>query len=105
MLAKFGTVGSSAPGGLSPSRGCPEFQENTPFVKHLHLLRHAKSSWEDPDLVDHERPLAPRGERASLRIAEHVRREGIALELVLARRRFAPGRRSRPSSPWWRATR
>jgi phosphohistidine phosphatase len=52
-------------------------------VKRLHLLRHAKSSWDDPELVDHERPLAPRGERACLRIAEHIRREGIAPELVL----------------------
>jgi len=52
-------------------------------VKRLHLLRHAKSSWDDPDLPDHERPLAPRGERAARKIAEHVRREGIAPELVL----------------------
>ena len=52
-------------------------------MKRLHLLRHAKSSWDDPELVDHERPLAPRGERGSLRIAEHTRREGIAPELVL----------------------
>ena len=52
-------------------------------MKRLHLLRHAKSSWDDPDLADHERPLAPRGEKAVLRIAEHVRREEIAPELVL----------------------
>jgi phosphohistidine phosphatase len=58
-------------------------RENTRFVKRLHILRHAKSSWDDPDLADHERPLAPRGERAAVRIAEHVRREGIAPELLL----------------------
>jgi phosphohistidine phosphatase len=52
-------------------------------VKRLHLLRHAKSSWDEPDLPDHERPLAPRGERAAGKIAEHVHREGIAPELVL----------------------
>lgn len=52
-------------------------------MKRLHLLRHAKSSWEDPDLPDHERPLAPRGEKASRRIADHVRGERIAPELVL----------------------
>jgi phosphohistidine phosphatase len=52
-------------------------------MKRLHLLRHAKSSWDDPDLPDHERPLAPRGEKAARRIAEHVRREGIRPELVL----------------------
>jgi phosphohistidine phosphatase len=52
-------------------------------VRHLYLLRHAKSSWDDPGLPDHDRPLAPRGEKATARIAEHVRSEGIAPELVL----------------------
>lgn len=32
-------------------------------MKTLYLLRHAKSSWDDPTLADHDRPLAPRGER------------------------------------------
>jgi phosphohistidine phosphatase len=52
-------------------------------MKLLHLLRHAKSSWDDPALADHDRPLAPRGLKASERIAEHVRRTKIAPELVL----------------------
>ena len=52
-------------------------------MKHLHLLRHAKSSWDDESLPDHDRPLAPRGERASALIAEHLRREAIEPELVL----------------------
>jgi phosphohistidine phosphatase len=52
-------------------------------VKRLFILRHAKSSWDDMGLPDHERPLAPRGEKAAARIAEHVRSEGIAPELVL----------------------
>ncbi|NQV69578.1 MAG: histidine phosphatase family protein [Pseudohongiella sp.] len=30
-------------------------------MKTLYLLRHAKSSWDDPDLKDFERPLAERG--------------------------------------------
>ena len=30
-------------------------------MKHLMLLRHAKSSWGHPELSDEERPLAPRG--------------------------------------------
>lgn len=34
-------------------------------MKRLILFRHAKSSWDDPDLDDHARPLAPRGERAA----------------------------------------
>jgi len=30
-------------------------------MKTLLVLRHAKSSWEDPGLKDHDRPLNPRG--------------------------------------------
>lgn len=52
-------------------------------VKRLYILRHAKSSWDEEGLPDHERPLAPRGEKAAARIAEHMRSEGIAPELVL----------------------
>jgi phosphohistidine phosphatase len=52
-------------------------------VKRLLLLRHAKSSWDDPSLDDHNRPLAPRGRRASALIAEHLRRARIGPVLVL----------------------
>jgi phosphohistidine phosphatase len=33
-------------------------------VSRLYLLRHAKSSWNDATLDDHDRPLAPRGRKA-----------------------------------------
>jgi phosphohistidine phosphatase len=49
----------------------------------IYLLRHAKSSWADPTLPDHERPLAPRGRRDAKRIAKHLARLAIAPELVL----------------------
>jgi phosphohistidine phosphatase len=52
-------------------------------MRTLYLLRHAKSSWDNPALADHERPLAPRGRRAAKRIAEHMLRSGIEPELVL----------------------
>jgi phosphohistidine phosphatase len=51
--------------------------------KHLYLLRHAKSSWTDPGLPDHDRPLAPRGRKAAALIGEHLRGESIGVELVL----------------------
>ena len=51
--------------------------------KTLYLLRHAKSSWEDPTLPDHDRPLAPRGRRAATLIAEHLRRQRSTPRLVL----------------------
>jgi phosphohistidine phosphatase len=52
-------------------------------LRTLYLLRHAKSSWADPTLPDHERPLAPRGRRDAKRIAEHLVEHAIEPELVL----------------------
>jgi phosphohistidine phosphatase len=54
-----------------------------PQTKRLFILRHAKSSWDDPGLEDHERPLAPRGQRACKVMAEHLRTNAIEPELVL----------------------
>jgi phosphohistidine phosphatase len=52
-------------------------------VHTLYLLRHAKSSWSDVTLIDHERPLSPRGRRDAKRIADHILRLGIVPALVL----------------------
>ncbi|MFZ4806938.1 MAG: SixA phosphatase family protein [Hyphomicrobiaceae bacterium] len=49
----------------------------------LTLLRHAKSAWDDPTLDDHERPLAPRGEKAAPMIGRHLARTVTAPDLVL----------------------
>ncbi len=49
----------------------------------LHVLRHAKSSWDDTALPDHDRPLTPRGRRATARVAEHLRRQRVQPDLVL----------------------
>ena len=54
-----------------------------PATKQLYVLRHAKSSWDDPGLGDHERPLAPRGIRAANLLHDHIRGAGIAPALVL----------------------
>jgi phosphohistidine phosphatase len=51
--------------------------------RRLLLLRHAKSSWDDPTLDDHARPLAPRGREAAKLISKHLRDEGIEISLVL----------------------
>lgn len=52
-------------------------------VRRLYVLRHAKSSWDDPDLPDHLRPLARRGRRAVIALERHMRAMGIAPGLVL----------------------
>ena len=57
----------------------------------LYVLRHAKSDWTTDARTDFDRPLAPRGERALGLLADHVRAEGIAPEVVLC----SPARRAR----------
>ena len=52
-------------------------------MKQLYLLRHAKSSWKDTGLPDHDRPLAGRGRHAAKAIARHLSDHGIEPELVL----------------------
>lgn len=54
-----------------------------PGSRRLFVLRHAKSSWSDPDLDDKDRPLAPRGRQAAELLAEHVRANGIRPGQVL----------------------
>ncbi|MGH9229580.1 MAG: SixA phosphatase family protein [Acidimicrobiales bacterium] len=49
----------------------------------LYVLRHAKSNGDDSGMTDHDRPLAPRGRRATTRLADHVRRSRIQPDLVL----------------------
>jgi len=41
-------------------------------MKQLLLLRHAKSSWDDPDLDDFDRPLAQRGLKAAQLIGREL---------------------------------
>src|SRR5262245_34365294 len=52
-------------------------------MRTLYLLRHAKSSWEDPALPDRDRPLAPRGRRDAKRLGKHLRGLKVPPELVL----------------------
>jgi phosphohistidine phosphatase len=51
--------------------------------KRLELLRHAKSSWAEPELADHDRPLNSRGRDAAARIGRHLRQQGPLPDLVL----------------------
>ena len=41
-------------------------------MKRLLLIRHAKSSWKFPELIDHDRPLNKRGRRDSVFMAKHI---------------------------------
>ena len=41
-------------------------------MRQVWLLRHAKSSWDDPTLADEDRPLAPRGVRDAATMASYL---------------------------------
>ena len=53
-------------------------------MKTLLVLRHAKSSWSDPALDDHERPLNKRGRRDAPRMGELVRQCELIPDVVLS---------------------
>jgi len=53
-------------------------------MKRLYLLRHAKSSWGDPNLPDHERPLNARGQSAAKAMGLHLAKLSTAPQAVLA---------------------
>ncbi len=52
-------------------------------MKSLYLIRHAKSSWKDPKLLDHERPLNKRGKRDAPMMADKMAEIYTAPEILL----------------------
>ncbi len=61
----------------------PAPQDSSTVRRLIYLLRHAKSSWDEPELLDQERPLAKRGRKAVVLLREHIQESGVAPELVL----------------------
>ncbi len=53
-------------------------------MKTLMLLRHAKSSWKDSDLADHERPLNKRGKKTAPQMGRLLSTEGLVPDLILS---------------------
>ena len=53
------------------------------MTRTLLLLRHAKSSWDDPNLDDFDRPLAPRGIAIAPRMAAYIRQKKLQPDLTL----------------------
>lgn len=52
-------------------------------MRRLLLLRHAKSSWADPGVRDHDRPLNARGRKAAAAVGAYLRDHALVPELVL----------------------
>ena len=49
----------------------------------LSLLRHAKSSWKEPALPDHDRPLNTRGKAEAPVMGKEIAKHGLEPDLVL----------------------
>jgi phosphohistidine phosphatase len=56
---------------------------NSAAMRQLLLLRHAKSSWDDPALSDHARPLNARGRKSAAAMAQVMRDLGLVPDIVL----------------------
>jgi len=53
-------------------------------MKTLTLLRHAKSSWDDPVMRDFDRPLNGKGRRAARAVGRHMRGLGLHFDHIVA---------------------
>jgi phosphohistidine phosphatase len=53
-------------------------------MKTLFLVRHAKSSWDDPTLADEDRPLNARGKRDAPKIGKRLAKRDVKLDLILS---------------------
>src|SRR5687768_742718 len=55
-----------------------------PAMKRLLIMRHAKSSWSDDSLSDHDRPLNERGLRDAPRMGQRIAELGWSPNVVVS---------------------
>ena len=53
-------------------------------MKTLLILRHAKSSWKDTHLIDHQRPLNKRGKKAAPEMARRLLKRGVRPDVIVS---------------------
>jgi phosphohistidine phosphatase len=53
-------------------------------MKILYLVRHAKSSWNDPEMDDFDRPLNGRGEKNAPEMAKRLKRKRVKPDLMIS---------------------
>jgi len=63
-------------------------------VKRLYLIRHAKSSWSNPELDDFSRPLNKRGKKDCPEMATRLAKAAIRPDLIVA----SPAKRARKTA-------
>ena len=64
------------------------------MIRHLLLIRHAKSDWNDPALSDFERPLSARGEHDVPIMGERLATSNILPERIIS----SPARRAKSTA-------
>ncbi|MFN0199863.1 MAG: SixA phosphatase family protein [Planctomycetaceae bacterium] len=63
--------------------GATETRRKVDAMKTLLLMRHAKSSWDDESMPDHDRPLNSRGEKDAPRMARLLKGENLVPQRIL----------------------
>lgn len=63
-------------------------------MKRLFLIRHAKSSWGEPELSDFDRPLNKRGKRNGPEMAARLKTLEVVPDLIIA----SPAKRARKTA-------
>ena len=63
-------------------------------MKTLYLIRHAKSSWKNPDLRDFDRPLNKRGKRDAPFMGKKLKERGAKPDAMLS----SPARRAKKTA-------
>jgi phosphohistidine phosphatase len=53
-------------------------------MKTLYITRHAKSSWENSELADHQRPLKNRGKNDAQIIGARLKEEDVCPDLIIS---------------------
>ena len=53
-------------------------------MKTLLVLRHAKSSWKDANLEDHDRPLNKRGKKTAPKMGKLIKDEKLVPDLMIS---------------------
>ncbi|MEY4931219.1 MAG: hypothetical protein RI909_1943 [Bacteroidota bacterium] len=53
-------------------------------MKTLYVIRHAKSSWDDPDLGDFDRPLNKRGKKDAPNMARRLKEKRVTPDFMIS---------------------
>lgn len=53
-------------------------------MKKLYIVRHAKSSWDYPDLPDHDRPLLEKGKKRTKTIIDYLLAQDVQVDFIIS---------------------